>query len=313
MLVNNIFSVGYFFECEHFDRSHLQILLCDSENKNKMQFYPNKWLNFHIICKFVICLLLVCPVHLFPWPKETNPNSVNLSTENDRIETATLPTVVETLNSNKINVNPKNGHDKPVFDGSFTVNYRSKRSMESEKSATDRTVDNKNYKEYQKSSRQLNIPFMAVPSNWIATFDPTNAVILTNNVPLRIWAIGNVAKFPTFIENVVQRIQSYYSTYKYHDLSRPAAHAIINPQYHQHETTNIETMVNNDSNDSYDGIEISENDPIDEESTEFETETASTLDYFDTTTDINYYNDLSDETTETTETTETNDSIEVFK
>lgn len=39
--------------------------------------------------------------------------------------------------------------------------------------------------------------------------------------PLRIWAIGSVAKFPPFVEHFVQRIQSYYSIYKYEDLSRP--------------------------------------------------------------------------------------------
>lgn len=275
-----------------------------------MQFYQKKWLNFHIIYKLVICVLLVCPVHLFPSSKEINRNSVNLSNENDRTETATVPAVIETLNSNKINVNEKNGNDKPVPDRNFTVNHRSKRSMESEKSAA--AVDDK---EYQKSSRQFNIPFMAVPSNWIATFDPTNAVILTQNVPLRIWAIGSVAKFPTFLENVVQRIQSYYSTYKYHDLSRPATHAIINPQYHLHQPINIETMPDDgESTDNFDGIDVTEYDPIDEGSNEFDTETASTLDYYDTTTDINYSNLNDDDTTDDlTETTETNGSIEVFK
>lgn len=277
-----------------------------------MQFYQKKWFDFHIICKFVICLLLVCPVHQFPLPRETNPNSANVSNENDRIETATVtvPAVVETLNSNKINVNEKNGSGKPVFDGNFTTIRRSKRDMESEKSATDRTADSK---EYQKSSRQFTIPFMAVPANWIATFDPTNAVIFANNVPLRIWAIGNVAKFPTFLENVVQRIQSYYSTYKYHDLSRPATHAIINPQYHLQEPVNIQTLDNSEDIDNFDGV--TENDPIADE-----TETASTLDYYDATTDINYsynYSDSSNEDTTDTddqnETTETNDDIEVFK
>lgn len=260
--------------------------------------------------------MFVCPVQLFPLPEEINPNNVTLSNENDRTETATVPTVNETLNSNKINVNPKNDSTKPVSDGNFTVNYRSSRSMESEKSATDQTVDNK---EYQKSSRQFTIPFMAVPANWIATFDPTNAVILTNNVPLRIWAIGNVAKFPTFLENVVQRIQSYYSTYKYHDLSRPATHAIINPQYHLHEPDNIQTMDNNNENtddtfgfDVTDGFDVTESDPIEDGSNEFETETASTLDYYDATTDLNY-SDFSGETTDLTDTTETNDSFEEFK
>lgn len=43
----------------------------------------------------------------------------------------------------------------------------------------------------------------------------------TAHSPLRIWAIGSVAKFPPFIEHFVQRIQAYYSVYKYEDLSRP--------------------------------------------------------------------------------------------
>lgn len=284
-------------------------------NPIKMQFYQKKWFDFHIICKFVICLFLVCPVHQFPLLKESNPNSTNVPNENERTETATVPAVLETLNSIKINVNEKNGSEKPVFDRNFTMLHRSKRDIESEKSATDRTADSK---EFQKSSRQFTIPFMAVPANWIATFDPTNAVILANNVPLRIWAIGNVAKFPTFLENVVQRIQSYYSTYKYHDLSRPATHAIINPQYHLQEHDNIQTLDNSEDNDSFDGIDVTESDPIEDG---FETETASTLDYYDATTDINYsynYSDSSDDDTTYTadnqsETTETNDDIEVFK
>lgn len=279
-----------------------------------MQFYQKKWFIIHIICKFVICLLLVCPVHQFPLPKETNANGVTVSNENDRTQTATVQSVDETLNSNKINVNEKNGSEKPVFDGNSAVHHRSQRDMESEKNATDRMEDSK---EYQKSSRQFTIPFMAVPANWIATFDPTNAVILANNVPLRIWAIGNVAKFPTFLENVVQRIQSYYSTYKYHDLSRPATHAIINPQYHLQQPDNIQTMDNSEDSDNFDGIDVTESDPIEEG---FETETASTLDYYDATTDISYsynYSDSSDDDStdiaDLNETTETNDDIEIFK
>lgn len=46
----------------------------------------------------------------------------------------------------------------------------------------------------------------------------------TAQTPLRIWAIGSVAKFPPFIEHFVQRVQSYYSVYKYEDLSRPGFH-----------------------------------------------------------------------------------------
>lgn len=41
----------------------------------------------------------------------------------------------------------------------------------------------------------------------------------------------------------MQRVQAYYSIYKYHDLSRPASLAIINPQYHlQDTTTGIDSM-----------------------------------------------------------------------
>lgn len=257
------------------------------------------------------------PVHQFPLSKETNPNSVNVSNENARTEMATVPAKVETLNSNKINVNERNSNGKPVLDGNFTVNHRTKRDVESEKSVTDPTADSK---DNQRSSRQYTVPFLAVPANWIATFDPTSAVILANNVPLRIWAIGNVAKFPTFLENVVQRIQSYYSTYKYHDLSRPATHAIINPQYHIHEPEHIQTMDNSDNGDIFDGINVTENDPFGDGSNDIETETATTLDYYDATTDINYsynYNDSSDndstDTTDANETTETNENIEVFK
>lgn len=46
----------------------------------------------------------------------------------------------------------------------------------------------------------------------------------TADRPLRIWAIGSVAKFPPFIEHFVQRIQAHYSVYKYEDLSRPGIH-----------------------------------------------------------------------------------------
>lgn len=242
----------------------------------------------------MICLSFACPVHMFPWSRETNWSIVPGS----RIE------AVETLNSKNINVTPKNSDEKPVFDGDLTANRRIKRGIESKNSAPTKDKYRTDGEYNRPSDRQLNVPFLAVPANWVATFDPTNAVLLANHVPLRIWAVGNVAKFPTFLENIVQRIQSYYSTYKYQDLSRPVSHAIINPQYHQHQVTNIQTMDNFDSPENLDGIDYA--DPIDDDSAGFDTETASTLDYFDSTTEVNY-SDLSDESTEI------NESIEVVK
>lgn len=61
--------------------------------------------------------------------------------------------------------------------------------------------------------------------NWRESFDqltPSTIYASTQSKPLRIWAIGSVAKFPPFLEHFLQRIQSYYSIYKYDDLSRPA-------------------------------------------------------------------------------------------
>lgn len=244
---------------------------------------------------------------MFPW---SSASSLNLPSENSRVEAVTLSATVETLNSKKLNVTAQNSNEKPVFDGNFTANHRSKRNMESKKSAPDRTDD-----EYTSpSKRQLTVPFLAVPANWVATFNPSNAVIFANRVPLRIWAVGNIAKFPTFFENIVQRIQSYYSTYKYQDLSRPVSHAIINPQYHQHEVTNIQTMIDNGETEQLDGIDLTEMDPInDGDSIEYDTETASTVDYFDSTTESNYHDDddVDDDTND--ETTAIDDSIEVFK
>lgn len=65
---------------------------------------------------------------------------------------------------------------------------------------------------------------MPIPLNWRQTIATPFAAFYapaTAHSPLRIWAIGSVAKFPPFIEHFVQRIQAYYSVYKYEDLSRP--------------------------------------------------------------------------------------------
>lgn len=62
--------------------------------------------------------------------------------------------------------------------------------------------------------------------DWRAMTGPFAAFLApaTDQRPLRIWAIGSVAKFPPFLEHFVQRIQAYYSVYKYEDLSRPGFH-----------------------------------------------------------------------------------------
>lgn len=260
-----------------------------------MKFYSRKWFNFEIIWMFAICLLFVSPVHLFPRPRAKTTKIPNQNSKTIAIETRT-PETSETLNSKTTNVNAIKIIGKPVFDDNDDVNYRSARYLESKNAATNQAKYSGN------SLRQLNIPFMAVPSNWVATFEPSNAVILTNKVPLRIWAIGSVAKFPSFLEKVVQRIQSYYSTYKYHDLSRPAAQSVISSQYHQFDPENI---VTNDSTDNLEGsleefetIETIHSDPIEEDSTEMDTDSSFT-DYFDTTTEFNYFDLDENASTET--------------
>lgn len=221
-----------------------------------------KWINFGNIWKIVVCLLLVSPVQLFPQQQKKNSDH----SEAD----------LKTLNSKPSNVNAKNKLERPVFDIKSSSLYSNKlKNSESEKSVADASKA----KSTSDQVRQLNVPFMSIPSNWLATFQPSNAVILTQKVPLRIYAIGSVSRFPSFLENFLQRVQSYYSIYKYHDLSRPASLGIINQQYHQHDSTTII-------------------DPMDQDPVEEDTETA-TMDYFDTTTDMNYFDD--EEYTESSE------------
>lgn len=247
----------------------------------KMKF-SRKWMNFGVIWTITICLLLSSSVHSYP--KGKSSKSVDQSIENSAIATETVSPTVETLNSKNSN-DTKNNEDKPVFGIRVPTSYRTERSIESEKISTNQT------KSSEHSSRQFTIPFMAVPANWIATFEPANAAIITSHVPLRVWAIGAVAKFPTFLERIVQRIQSYYSTYKYQDLSRPSSHAIISPQYHQHDFEFNGPSESTDNMGSVESIHI-HNDPIEDSSTEFDTETSFSEDY-DTTTDMNYI-DLND-------------------
>lgn len=212
----------------------------------------------NLMWHIVIGVLVIVPVYSFPRPE--NPT--------DQSQTTNL----ETLNSKPISVNVKNKIEKPVFNCTDANNIESENRVKNETSSDE--------------ARQLTIPFMAVPTNWLATNQPANAMFLTQKVPLRIWSIGSVAKFPIFLEKFVQRIQSYYSTYKYQDLSRPAPLAIINPQYHQYDPINGEHIDPID----HDTVEEEETE-VDELDEDEETETP-TIDYYDAnTTELNYLND----------------------
>lgn len=60
---------------------------------------------------------------------------------------------------------------------------------------------------------------VGVPTETMNHFRPM--IIYTSN-GLKVWGAGSEAKFPPILEYIVQRIQSYYSVYKYEDLSRPS-------------------------------------------------------------------------------------------
>lgn len=151
-------------------------------------------------------------------------------------------------------------------------------------------------------AQQTNIPWL--PISWMANFQPSNALVIADTHPLRIWAIGSISKFPEFIERFVQRIQSYYSIYKYHDLSRPASYAVINSQYHKPGDENdeiIEDAANTESNTVTENI-------VDVEMTT----AAMTYDNEnETVTDNEIRSDNASEKEEDTETeTEPNDSFD---
>lgn len=91
----------------------------------------------------------------------------------------------------------------------------------------------------QRDGKQLNAIGDRAPGSASVTVGPTSFQLLPLNLknimqlpfifsspdssPMRIWAIGSVAKFPPVLEHFLQRVQSYYSIYKYEDLSRPGS------------------------------------------------------------------------------------------
>lgn len=185
--------------------------------------------------KALFSLLLVSPVYLQPHLLKidrTIDNNVrfgaNTTSEyQEELKSAVHrpnDTTAETLNSPPmIMVIATNAFEKPVL----------------KHTNTDDVVNDAAQKQ-PKQARQFDVPvvatvpqstglfkFISVP-RWVTNMRP---IVLLQKAPTRIWAIGSVSKFPPFFENFVQRIQSFYSIYKYEDLSRPATLNIINPTY----------------------------------------------------------------------------------
>lgn len=165
--------------------------------------------------------------------------SYNVS--NDAIDTKANN---KTLNSTLLSVNATSEFEKPVLkhidrnvqSNETTINATQNRTVEKEApspstTTTTPSVTNEIASD-DTSVEEANISWL--PIGWIPNLHPSNAIVITDTNPLRIWAIGSISKFPAFFERFVQRIQSYYSIYKYNDLSRPGSLAIINPQYHLH-------------------------------------------------------------------------------
>lgn len=167
--------------------------------------------------------------------------SYNVS--NDAIDTKANN---KTLNSTLLSVNATSEFEKPVLkhidrnvqSNETTINATQNRTVEKEAATTTTTTNAAATSVTNEiaiddvSDEEANMSWL--PIGWIPNLHPSNAIVITDTNPLRIWAIGSINKFPAFFERFVQRIQSYYSIYKYHDLSRPGSLAVINPQYPLH-------------------------------------------------------------------------------
>lgn len=226
--------------------------------------------------KMFFCLLIATSVHSYPQQQNEIRKLQSLNIEHEegneqrqQYNNTTIAIVnniaAETLNSTIFSVNATNEIEKPV-DKNVQRSNGIGNSIENKKDAPTMSMKSGN------EARQFNIPFVQSISmnNWFKNAKPSSiALIIRDNQPLRIWAIGSVSKFPPFIERFVQRIQSYYSTYKYHDLSRPASLQIINPQYHQNTTE--EAFIEYDSNETTDENEEITTDTIYYDNDEYST------------------------------------------
>lgn len=64
----------------------------------------------------------------------------------------------------------------------------------------------------------------------IRSIYPQHSHVIIINGPTRIYGDGIESKFPPFLEFFVQRIQKYFSVYKYEDLSRPPLASQMSPE-----------------------------------------------------------------------------------
>lgn len=256
------------------------LFLADQFHENfgsKMRKIKNPiLLNCYTIAFYLLAVVL-SEVHLHPQRKQTQNSvdlKINATKPNEGTSSAPTPTptpttnivhndadivlmlvktekeataAVKTLNSIVANTTNGNDGEKPVSK-QFDVNNRGNVYI-----VESNNVNKSIKSESSGRSRQYNIPFIPISMNWISNIRPSNAIVMTDKPPLRIWAIGSVSKFPDFIERFLQRVQSYYSIYKYSDLSRPAPLAIINQQYHEHDSEEVEELIEVDTDTpSYD-------------------------------------------------------------
>lgn len=246
------------------------------------------------LCAIALVLLIVSPgIHLYPQRRvndlKINKNiSSTVDTEpiehNDhRVVLMVVKTekeaseAIKTLNSFIANATTANEMEKPV---SKLIDVHDQ-SNESRKdttaiAATELQPLNISIKSEfdRRQAKQYSIPLVPISMNWISNMRPMSAIVISEQQPLRIWAIGSVSKFPRLVENLVQRIQSYFSNYKYSDLSRPASLAVINAQYHQNSADEVEELIDIDTETpTYDDEATTELFYSDE--TENETETES--------------------------------------
>lgn len=219
-------------------------------------------------CAIALVLLIVSPgIHLYPQQRVndlkinkniSNTEDIEPIEHNDhRVVLMVVKTekeaseAIKTLNSYIANATTANELKKPV---SKLIDVHDQ-SNESEKDATTTAAAvelqplNISIKSEfdRRQAKQYRIPFVPISTNWISNMRPMSAIVISEQQPLRIWAIGSVSKFPRLIENLVQRIQSYFSNYKYSDLSRPASLAIINAQYHPNNADEVEELIDIDT------------------------------------------------------------------
>lgn len=220
-------------------------------------------------CAIALMLLIVSPgIHLYPLhPMNNLKINQNFSTTKDtkpiqhndhRVVLMVVKTekeaseAIKTLNSFIANATTANEMAKPVSK-LFNVNDQSNNESKKDTTATTAAAELQRLNipiktEFdQRQAKQYSIPFVPISMNWISNMRPLSAIVISEQRPLRIWAIGSVSKFPRLVENLVQRIQSYYSNYKYSDLSRPASLAIINAQYHQNNAAEVEELIDIDT------------------------------------------------------------------